>query len=313
MRICSFLPSATEVVYALGLGGELCGVTNECDYPEDARRKPIVVESMFEPSSMGQAEIDKTVIQGLSHGHALYKINKDLLFRMAPDLIIAQELCDVCTVSLREVIKTVSELSSQCKVISLRPGGLQSVMDDIVTIGAACGVEEKASDLVAGILGRVASVKERAGTLERPRVFFVEWYDPIFASGHWVPEMVSIAGGFDGLAPAGVPSRKIAWSEVAAYDPEVLVLSPCGFGLDRAVKDVGLLTRLEGWEEVTAVRRGAVYAVDSSSYFSRPGPRLVDGVELLAKLIHPEVFGVAVPPLAAERVTCRVSRLAVAD
>ena len=217
------------------------------------------------------------------------------------------------TVSLREVIKTVSELFSRCEVISLRPGGLQSVMDDVVTIGTACGVEERASDLVAGLQSRVASVRERARTLGRPRVFFVEWYDPLFASGHWVPEMVSIAGGFDGLATAGAPSRKIAWSEVAAYDPEVLVLSPCGFGLDRAIRDVGLLARLEGWQQVTAVRRGAVYAVDSSSCFSRPGPRLVEGVELLAKLIHPEVFGEALPARAAQRVSGRAARIPIAD
>jgi iron complex transport system substrate-binding protein len=291
LKIYSFLPSATEMVYALGLGDQLCGVTNECDYPPEARTKPVVVQSLLDPSKMEQGEIDWKVVNDISHGHGLYRINRDLLLKEKPDLVITQELCDVCSVSLRDVLKTVSELARECRVISLEPHGLDAVFEDLLTVGAACDVGERATRLVKSLRARVASVREAAKDLPRKRVFCAEWYDPIFAPGHWVPEMVGIAGGVEVTGKAGQDSVKIAWKEVASRDPEVIVLMPCGFGVDRAVDDLKLLTGLDRWDSVTAVREGEVYAVDGSSYFSRPGPRLVDGLELLAKIIHPEVFG----------------------
>lgn len=306
MRICSFLPSATETICALGLGDELCGVTSECDYPTEARSKPIVVESAIEPSELTQGEIDAKVVEGMSHGHQLYAIDTELLSQLRPDLIVTQELCDVCSVSLRDVLKTVSELSRTCKVVSLKPRGLAGVLDDILTIGRACGAEEQAGRMVAGLHRRIEFVRTHSRDLPRPRVFCVEWYDPIFASGHWVPEMVEAAGGTDGLGRKGENSRRIEWSQLRDYDPEVLILSPCGFGIQRAVEDVSLLTRLEGWTELDAVRNGRVYATDSSSYFSRPGPRLVDGLELLARVIHPTIFGAELPEGAALRVSERI-------
>ena len=301
MKLYSFLPSATEMVYALGLGDQLCGVTNECDYPPEAKTKPVVVQSLLDPSKMEQGEIDWRVVNDISHGHGLYRINRDLLLREKPDLVITQELCDVCSVSLRDVLKTVSELANECKVISLEPHGLQGVLDDIMTVGRACGADKRAADLAESLRARIELVRDAAKDLPRKRVFCAEWYDPLFAPGHWVPEMVEIAGGLEVAGRAGEESKKIGWREVAAHDPEVVVLIPCGFGVERAVADLGLLTRLEGWEDITAVRNGRVYAADGSSYFSRPGPRLIDGLELLAKMIHPEVFGWDVPSERAVR------------
>ncbi len=301
MKIYSFLPSATEIVYALGLGDQLRGVTNECDYPPEARTKPVVVRSLLDPATMEQPEIDWRVVNDLSHGHGIYSINRELLQREKPDLVITQELCDVCSVSLRDVLKTVSELANQCRVISLEPHGLGDVLEDIITVGAACGAEERASTLVASLRKRIESVRVTSVGLARKRVFCVEWYDPLFAPGHWVPEMVEIAGGFEVAGMAGERSRRASWDDIVARDPEVLVLIPCGFGVERAVRDAHLLTRLPGWGGLSAVRTGQVYAADGSSYYSRPGPRLVDGLELLSRIIHPEAFGSELPSGSALR------------
>ncbi len=305
MRVYSFLPSATEMVYALGLGDQLCGVTNECDYPPDARSKPVVVQSLLDPTTMRQDEIDWRVVDDTLHGHGLYKINSDVLLKNRPDVIITQELCDVCSVSLRDVLKTVSELSTQCTVLSLKPGGLEGMLQDILTVGAACGVREKAEELTASLRRRIAVIRDAAAGLPRKRVFCAEWYDPLFAAGHWVPEMVALAGGLELLGRPGEVSRRASWPEVILADPELILLIPCGFGVDRAAADAGLLTRLKGWDELKAVRNGEVYAADGSAFFSRPGPRLVDGLELLAKVIHPEVFGRETNPRRAVRLGAR--------
>lgn len=301
MKVCSFLPSATEIIFALGLGDQLHGVTNECDYPPAARTKPVVVRSLIDPTVLEQRGIDSRVVGDLSHGHGLYSIDRKLVSTEKPDLIVTQELCDVCSVSLRDVLLTVSELAKECRVISLEPHSLSDVFDDILTIGAACGVQDRADALVSSLSSRVESVRRSGQGLPRKRVFCAEWYDPVFASGHWVPEMVEIAGGREVLGATGQDSRRVEWRDVVALDPEVLVLIPCGFGVARAVSDAGLLSRLEGWDDITAVVEGEVYAADGSSYFSRPGPRLVDGVEMLAKIIHPQVFGDALPPERALR------------
>lgn len=296
MRVYSFVPSATEILYALGLGSELAGVTHECDYPPDARTKPVAIRPLLETSGLSQKEIDDGVVQSMAHGHGLYTIDEELLRAEPPDVVFTQELCDVCSVSLRDVLRTVSELSRACKVVSLNPTGLAGVLEDIQTVGDACGAREAASDLVSSLEGRVRRVSATSSGLERRRVFCVEWYDPVFASGHWVPEMVWMAGGLDSLGSAGKDSRKISWDQVVSYDPEVLVLMPCGFGLGRAIQDLPLLTRLPGWGSITAVRSGRVFAADASAYFSRPGPRLVDGLELLSRMLHPERFGSDLPP-----------------
>ncbi|HUH99525.1 MAG TPA: cobalamin-binding protein [Nitrososphaerales archaeon] len=291
MRIYSFIPSATEIVYALGLGGQLCGVTHECDHPADARTKPVAIRSRVDASGMSQREIDDLVVESVGHGHGLYSIDKELLRKNPPDVVITQELCDVCSVSLRDVLSTISELSKTCNVVSLKPRGLRGVLEDVVAVGNACGAQAEAKTLARSLQARIDRVGRRAAGLERPRVFCVEWFDPVFASGHWVPEMVGLAGGEDALALAGRESRKIPWEAVVSYDPEVMVLMPCGFDIERTMADLQALDSRPGWSSMTAVKTGRVFATNGSAYFSRPGPRLVDGLELLAKIIHPEVFG----------------------
>jgi len=286
----------------MGLGDQLCGVTHECDYPPEARRKPVAIRSQMDTSNMSQRDIDDMVVESMSHGHGLYTIDKALLRENPPDLVITQELCDVCSVSLRDVLSTISDLSKSCAVVSLKPRGLDGVLEDVLTVGRACGAEPAAEELVESLEARIERVRERAQGLHRPRVFCAEWFDPVFASGHWVPEMVSIAGGEDSLGLAGRDSRKIPWQLVVAYDPEILVLMPCGFDVRRTAEDVALLAKNEGWRSIAAVKAGRVFAANGSAYFSRPGPRLVDGLELLSKMVHPEVFGGETPPDRARRV-----------
>ncbi|MDA4117577.1 MAG: cobalamin-binding protein [Thaumarchaeota archaeon] len=303
MRIYSFLPSATEMIYALGLEDQLCGVTHECDFPPEAREKPVVVRPLVDMSKMGQGEIDDRVVEGMTHGHGLYSIDRTFLQGKKPDIVITQELCDVCSVSLRDVLSTMSDLSQDCQVLSLKPRGLHGVLEDIVTVGKACGAEPAANDLVAKLEKRIQRVDETAADLDRPKVFCVEWFDPIFASGHWVPEMVEIAGGHDALGRPGQDSRRIPWRDVLANDPDVMVLMPCGFDAYRAAEDLHLLSRNDGWRSIGAVKAGRVFATNGSAYYSRPGPRLVDGLELLAKMIHPEVFGPEMQPDRARRIS----------
>ncbi len=310
MKIYSLIPSATEMVYALGLGDQLCGVTHECDYPPEARTKPVAIRSLIDSSSLSQRDIDERVVESMAHGHGLYSIDKSLLREKKPDVVITQELCDVCSVSLRDVLSTISDLSSSCDVVSLKPRGLKGVLEDVLTVGRACGAEHAAEELVDSLEARIEAVRQRAKGLDRPRVFCVEWFDPIFASGHWVPEMVEIAGGEDALGLAGQDSRKITWDRVLAYDPEVLILMPCGFEVGRAVEDLPLLARNDGWRSVAAVRSGAVFATSSSAYYSRPGPRLVDGLELMGRMIHPEAFGGEMPPERARKVALQPPRKA---
>jgi iron complex transport system substrate-binding protein len=305
LKIYSFIPSATEMVYALGLGDQLCGVTHECDYPPEARAKPIAIRSLVDTSKLSQREIDDRVVESMAHGHGLYSIDKALLRENPPDVVITQELCDVCSVSLRDVLATISDLSASCQVVSLKPRGLQGVLDDILTVGKACGAEPAAEGLVRSLEARIESVRRRARALPRPRVFCVEWFDPVFASGHWVPEMVEIAGGEDGLGLAGQDSRKISWDRVVEFDPEVLILMPCGFDARRTAEDIPLLSRNGGWASIAAVKRGTVFATNGSAYYSRPGPRLVDGLELMARMIHPEAFGDELPPDRAKRASLR--------
>lgn len=295
MKIYSFLPSGTEIVYSLQLGDQLCGVTHECDYPPDARSKPVVVESLIDTSRLSQREIDERVVESMTHGHGLYKINREILQRNKPDLVITQQLCDVCSVSLRDVLKTISEISKECKVISLTPRGLDGVLEDIITVGQACGVEETARRTVDGLKGRTEAIQQRAVNLTKRRVFCMEWFDPIFASGHWIPEMVRVCGGRDELGRAGKDSRRIPWEDVLTYNPEILILMPCGFNLKKTIEHIPLMQNLKGWDTLQAVKNGRVYATDGSSYFSRSGPRLFDGLEMMAKMIHPEVFGSDLP------------------
>lgn len=295
MRIMSFLPSATEMVYALGLGDQLVGITHECDFPPEAKSKPVAVRSVIDTKSLSAPQIDEAVSRTLKAGQSLYAVDEEMLKRVAPDLVLTQDLCQVCAPSGNEVGRVLHLLSKPPQILWLTPTSLADIFDNLKQIGHATGKEKEAVALIQKLNERVGAVSSRSRALETPRVFCMEWLSPPYNAGHWMPEMVALAGGVDRLARKGEDSVRITWEAIAAYAPEVLILSPCGFNLAETMHQAALLTTYPGWEQLPAVRQGRVYAVDANSYFARPGPRVVDGIELLAHLIHPEAFSWAGP------------------
>ena len=290
-RIASFLPSATEMVCALGLEDQLVGMTHECDYPSTVSAKPILVRSAVPVETMSQAEIDVAVSERISNGLSVYQVDENLLRQLAPDLILTQDLCQVCAPSGNEVSQALKSLPNRPQILWLTPKSLQQIAGNLRDIGAAAGCPDRAEAVIAATFGQLEKIAEVAGAAaSRPRVFGMEWFDPLYCCGHWVPEMVKIAGGIDQLGREGSDSVRIPWSDVVAWAPEILLLMPCGCHLDQVVELAPALARLPGWSELPAVRQKQVYAVDASSYFARPGPRVVEGTRLLAHLFHPELF-----------------------
>lgn len=297
MRIVSLLPSATEIVYALNLGESLVGVTHECDYPADARAKAIVTRSLLDHTQASSAEIDQAVRQQLQDGLSLYSLDQDLLGRLAPDVILTQALCQVCAVAYGQVERAVRDVSAEYgrlapKVLSLEPNSLDDILATIATVGTATGTSAQATGLIGELRARIERVRAvAAGATRRPRVACIEWLDPIFGPGHWLPELVEIAGGQPGLGVTHTDSRRVAWGDVIAFAPEVIIVTPCGFDLQRTIDEaLAVLPSRTGWHALPAVRQGRVYAVDGNAYFSRPGPRVVNSLEMIAELIHPELF-----------------------
>ncbi len=292
MRICTLLPSATETAFALGLGDSVVAVSHECDFPAAAREKPVVVRGSIDSDNSTSREIDDLVRQRLSRDEGLYSLDLELLRRINPDLIITQGLCDVCAVGYDDVMAAAGSLRPPARVLSLSPGSLGEVLSDIVRMGNASGTPERAEALVDTLRERVERV---AGGVPRdrpkPKVACLEWLDPLYAAGHWVPEMVELAGGMDVLAAKHEPSTRVSMETLVDAGPEVIVLMPCGFDESRTCKEWEPLKDLPEWQEIPAVANGRVFAVDGSKYFNRPGPRLVDGLEILARLIHPEQPG----------------------
>jgi iron complex transport system substrate-binding protein len=297
LRIVSLLPSATEIVCALGLGDALVGVTHECDYPAEARTKPVVTSSLLDHAGTSSEEIDHTVRKQLRAGLSLYEIDHALLAELAPDLILTQTLCQVCSVSYSAVTRVVQDLHDTFAgfaptVLSLEPHSVDDILATIAQVGAAAGVAERADTLVADLRARAERVRARAAQIAyRPRVACLEWLDPVFGPGHWLPELIEIAGGQAGLGSAHHDSQRVAWGDVIAFAPEVIILTPCGFDLQRTLAEAQqVLPHRSGWGVLPAVRQGRVYAIDGNAYFSRPGPRVIDSIELIAELIHPEQF-----------------------
>jgi iron complex transport system substrate-binding protein len=288
-RIVSLLPSATEILCALGLEDQLVGVTHECDYPRSVMRLPKVTKTLI-PTDASSSEIDALVRDRLGAQSALYALDMDALEKLQPDLIVTQSLCDVCAVAEEEVKSAACTLSSMPGVLNLEPETLNEMLLSIREVGVGTQNEDRALAVIESLWGRVAAVVARGQRVtHRPRVALLEWLDPPFSTGHWNPELVQLAGGVDGLGTAGEKSRMLRWSQVIAWQPEVVLISCCGFTAERTMQEVGLLQSVQDWEHVPAVRDGRVYVTDGSSYFSRPGPRLVDSLELLAHVIHPDV------------------------
>ena len=289
-RIVSFLPSATEMICALGLGDRLLGVTHECDYPPEIVGKPIVVRSVLAIENMSQSEIDSAVTQRLRNGLSLYRVDEPLMQEIAPDLILAQDLCQVCAPSGNEVSQLLKTLPTKPHILWLTPKSLEQIFDNLRDLGEATGRSKVAGTLIAEGRARLEKIEATTRTaLSRPRVFCMEWIDPVYCCGHWVPEMVRIAGGIDRLGREGTDSVRIQWKDVLQWKPEVLIVMPCGFGLEKAAEQARQLSTCPGWADLPAVRNSRVYAVDANSYFARPGPRVVEGTELLAHLLHPDL------------------------
>jgi len=291
-RICSLLPSATEIVCALGLSDRLVGVTHECDFPSAVRQKPKVTSSVIDSEGLSGAEIDQAVRDSLTEEATIYHLDRTMLDHLRPDLILTQELCDVCAVGTDLVKETVATLSSPPKVVSLEPRTVNEVLESILTVGRLTGTQQRGAELVQQLQKKLDRVRQ--AVRERPvvPVLTLEWVDPVFVGGHWVPEMVRMAGGRDVLGQAGQPSRQSTWREVADSRPEVVIAMPCGFGVERSAEELSRTALPAEWSGLPAVRADRVFVVDGSSYFNRPGPRLIEGVEILARLLHPDVLGV---------------------
>jgi iron complex transport system substrate-binding protein len=288
MRIASLLPSATETLFALGLGDSIVGITHECDFPPQASAKPALLRSRVDPS-VAPAELDRQVRALVERGESLYEIKDDLLCSLAPDLIITQDLCHVCAASPGDLATTLARLYPQPKVLSLQPKTIKDVWNDINRIGEAAGRSAEAEQLIASLESRVSDIENAVASLpSRPRVLCLEWLDPFYVGGHWVPEMVTLAGGDNCFGHVGQPSFRVTLEQILAAQPDVIVVMPCGYNLARTCEEYHLASFPAGWNELPAVRAGRIFAVDANSYFSRSGPRLADGVAILARLLHPE-------------------------
>ncbi|HZS10813.1 MAG TPA: cobalamin-binding protein [Nitrospirales bacterium] len=296
MRICSLMPGATEVVAALGLADALVGISHECDYPPSVRSAPVLLGSVIDSADLSSREIDQAVHAAASRGESLYALDEAALAKAAPDLVIMQDICDVCGITPAGIHASLARLPRRPNVLALRAMTLQDVLADVMRIGEAVGRVDRAKALIDHAQERLSALRAHVAGVTRPRVLCLEWLDPPYSTGHWVPEMIDAAGGVPLISEAGAVSRRIGWDEVVAAQPEMLVLAPCGFSIERTVTELAAVSGTAGWRELAAVRNGHVYVVDASPYFSRPGPRLVDGAELLAQLFHPAVFGATLPP-----------------
>ncbi|HTR42536.1 MAG TPA: cobalamin-binding protein [Pseudomonadales bacterium] len=290
-RLISFLPAATEMAFALGLGDSIVGVSHECDFPAGARKKPVVVKPALPLERMTLREIDVTVAERISNGQNLYEVDELLLGELSPTHILTQDLCHVCAPSGNEITRALAALPDKPRIVWFTPHSIEEIFENVRDLGTATGRLAKAKEIIAHARMRLWKVMERvAQTAHHPRVFILEWIDPYYCCGHWVPEMVELAGGEDGLGRKGQDSVRLAWDDIAAWAPEVLIVSPCGFNVGKSAEQARQLLQQPGWGSLPAVRHDRVFAVDANAYFSRPGPRVVDGVELLAHLIHPEMF-----------------------
>lgn len=304
MRIVSLLPAATDVVAELGLTADLVGRTHECDWPPEAvAGVPVVTAAEFSADTLSSREISDAV-GGASHaGSSLYTLDTQALAALTPDVVLTQDLCDVCAVSYNSVSRAVRVLDADTKVLSLEPRTLGDVLDCLVTVGALLGVRERAERRREQLRARLATVERLTTGLPRPRVVAIEWLDPLWPAGHWVPEQVTCAGGTPLLAAPGEHTKPMEWSAVRAARPDVLLVLPCGFSPDRTLRERSLLTELPGWNELPAVRNDAVWVLDGPAYFNRPGPRVVRGAEVLAHVLHSVDVGEPVLPVEATRLS----------
>ena len=290
-RIVTFLPSATELIYSLGAEDRLFGVTHECNYPSGAKTKPRVISSVFDPASMSSKQIDDKICQLMSEGKEIYSLNKENLLSAKPDLIISQNICEVCSAHTEHVNMAVEMLEKKPEVYTMDPHDVSEILTSIKDISRIIGKEKEGSRLIDSLSKRLEFVKGK--TFEkRPKVVAIEWVDPFFTSGHWIPEMIEIAGGENLISLEKMPSRKMKLEEIKEANPDIIVVMPCGFDVKRTVNEYKkALAGNPEWNELKAVKENNVYAVDANSYFSKPSLRTITGIEVLASIFHPDVFG----------------------
>ena len=290
-RIVSLLPAATEIAAALGLMDRVVGVSHECDFPEEAKARPRVTHCPVHNAGLTSEEVDQWVRRALHENGTIYTIDEPLLRELRPDVILTQKLCDVCAVGYGTVARLAETLPIQPRVVNLEPTSLSDIFDDIRRVAEACGVSERGRGITDKLSQRLQAVHLRTARISRrPRCFLMEWVDPPFCSGHWGPELVEIGGGKDSLGRRHQPSAQIDWKEVVDARPQVIVLALCGYGISRARQDYQLLRSLPDFNSLPAARRGEIYLVNASAYFARPGPRIVDSLEILAGILHPREF-----------------------
>ncbi|HET7643397.1 MAG TPA: cobalamin-binding protein [Nitrososphaeraceae archaeon] len=295
-KLVSFLPSATEILYELGAGSQLYGVTHECNYPEEAKSKPRVINSAFDTSTMSSKEIDDKIVELFNSGKDIYIINDDLLKKLRPEIIVAQGICEVCSPFTKEIKRAISLLGYNPKVLILDPSCISDILDNIIEIAKNVGKIKEGQNLIRVLKDKINKVKRitelKNKDKDRPKILCLEWIDPFFTSGHWVPEMVEIAGGINGLSKSKEQSRRTSLEEVKEFDPDKIILMPCGFNIDRTLREYKNtdLHNNQQWNNLRAIKNNEIYIVDAGSYFSKPGPRTIIGLEILTKIISPNEF-----------------------
>ena len=291
IRIVSLLPAATEITAALGLMEQVVGVSHECDFPKEANARPRVTHCPVHNAGLASGEVDQWVRRALRDNGTIYTIDEPLLRELRPDVILTQKLCDVCAVGYGTVARLAETLPGQPQVVNLEPTSLTDIFDDIRRVAEACSVPERAHEVIGKLSERIEFVRRRADPIShRPRCFLMEWVDPPFCSGHWGPDLVEIAGGSDSLGRKNQPSAQVDWREVIDARPEIMVLALCGYDISHARRDYELLQSFPDFESIPAALDGEIYLVNASAYFARPGPRIVDSLEILAGILHPEEF-----------------------
>ena len=302
-RIISFLPSATELIYELGAQDSLFGVTHECLYPSNAKTKPRVISSVFDPILMSSREIDDKINELMMNGKEIYNINEKNIIKAKPDLIISQDVCEVCSAHTNQVNYALSILEKKPQVYTMNPHNLDEILFCIKEISKKIGKEDKGNMLVDSLEKRIDYIKNKKFE-NWPSVIAIEWIDPLFTSGHWIPQMVETAGGKNLISSQKERSRKMGLDELKKIDPDIIIMMPCGFDVDRTIKEYGkILAQDKEWSGLKAVREGLVFAVDANSYFSKPSFRTITGIEILAKIIHPEIFGnIEIPENSFEKI-----------
>ena len=287
MKICSLLPSTTEIVCALGLEEELVAITHECDFPTSILDKPVVTRSLIDHSNSNSSEINTHISEALHNGSGIYEIITPVLDESGADIILTQELCEVCAVSYSDVEKSIRQINGNQKILSFEPNDLNGILESIEQIGHHTNTVEMASNVTKKLKSRIEKVKTKSNVISQtPKVLAIEWLTPPFIGGHWVPEMIQLAGGINAIGEVTSPSREITWEEALDAKPDIVVLMVCGFDLDTTIEEFKTSKTGPFWEKYS----GQIYATDGSAYFSRPGPRIVDGLEILSEIIHPKYF-----------------------